>query len=403
MTERVVVIGRNYTSRLGMIRAVGMAGYEVIVIKTNGTSEGKDIDAYSKYVKEYLYAREPDREGLLKVLVSLKRVNSKTVIIPVDDYAASTIDENIELLKADFLFPNINMKQGAINCLMDKYYQKQLARKAGLNVAEGWVVNIEHHQYSLPNDVEYPIFPKPQISFKGDKKCMRQCNNEAELRFVLDEVARQRDCPMLLEKYIEIDKEYGVLGFCSRDRIITPGLIEKKFIGVGGHKGVTKVGLVTPLMEKEDLHRKIHRFLKLIGFTGLCDIDLYEHKGQLYFNELNLRFGAFGYSIFCAGINMPKLLVDHLLNKPFGEVSGDIRARTVCISEKVNFDDYFCGYYGKDEYNRIDNISPYSFIRCKEDPLPYQVFLSQNFSIKKQLEREKRRIKQKVRNLIIRN
>ncbi len=54
MTERVVVIGRNYTSRLGMIRAVGMAGYEVIVIKTNGTSESKDIEAHSKYVKDYL-------------------------------------------------------------------------------------------------------------------------------------------------------------------------------------------------------------------------------------------------------------------------------------------------------------------------------------------------------------
>ena len=58
---KVVVIGRNYTSRLGMIRAAGMAGHYVIVIKTNGRPGSKDIDAYSKYTKEYLFAKEPNR------------------------------------------------------------------------------------------------------------------------------------------------------------------------------------------------------------------------------------------------------------------------------------------------------------------------------------------------------
>ena len=45
MKQKVIVIGRNYTSRLGMIRAVGMAGYDVTVIKTNRYPVLEDIDA----------------------------------------------------------------------------------------------------------------------------------------------------------------------------------------------------------------------------------------------------------------------------------------------------------------------------------------------------------------------
>ena len=393
MSNKVVVIGRNYTSRLGMIRAVGMAGYDVTVIKTNGLPETKDIDAFSKYVKKYLYAKEPNRDELISVLMTLKSDKGKVVIIPVDDYAASTIDDNIDLLKDNFLFPNINMEQGAINRLMDKDYQKILARQAGLNVADGWVVNIKNHTYTLPSDIVYPVFPKPQISFKGNKRCMRKCDNETELRQVMDEVASQRDCPILIEQYIKIEKEYGVLGFCGQDRIETPGLVEKTLIGEGGHKGVTKVGIVTPLVKKGDLYERIQKFLKLINLTGLCDIDLYEHNGMIFFNELNLRFGAFGYSIICAGVNLPKLMVEYLFHNILSSTQNEIYPKTVCLSEKVNYDDYYNGFYGIKRYKQINEMTDKTFLKNEDDPMPYKVFMSQNFSYK-------RRVKRVVKQLI---
>lgn len=386
MSNKVVVIGRNYTSRLGMIRAVGMAGYDVTVIKTNGLPETKDIDAFSKYVKKYLYAKEPNRDELISVLMTLKSDKGKVVIIPVDDYAASTIDDNIDLLKDSFLFPNINMEQGAINRLMDKDYQKRLARQAGLNVADGWVVNIKNHTYTLPSDIVYPVFPKPQISFKGNKRCMRKCDNETELRQVLDEVASQRDCPILIEQYIKIEKEYGVLGFCGQDRIETPGLVEKTLIGEGGHKGVTKVGIVTPLVKKGDLYERIQKFLKLINLTGLCDIDLYEHNGMIFFNELNLRFGAFGYSIICAGVNLPKLMVEYLFHNILSSTQNEIYPKTVCLSEKVNYDDYYNGFYGIKRYKQINEMTDKTFLKNEDDPMPYKVFMSQNFSYKRRVK-----------------
>ena len=76
---QVVVLGRNYSSLLGMIRAVGYAGYEVTVINTvkkiNNNFNiknlarriifGRPIESSSKFVKKTLYAIEPDRENLI--------------------------------------------------------------------------------------------------------------------------------------------------------------------------------------------------------------------------------------------------------------------------------------------------------------------------------------------------
>lgn len=371
---KVVVIGRNYTSRLGMVRAIGKAGHEVMVIRTNRGND-KDIDAFSKYVKGYFHAYEPDRNALMKQLLSLSESpDEKVVLIPVDDYAASVIDENVDKLQSRFHFPNIGMKCGAINKLMDKDFQKRLARDSGLKVSSGWTIDIKNGKYVLPEDIQYPCFPKPQISFLGDKRCMRKCSTEAELRSVVDEVARHADCPLLVEQYVEIEKEYGVLGFCAEGKSLTPGLVLKEMIGEGAHKGVTKLGVVTPLANNKSLHDSIGRFLLSTGLTGLCDIDLYESNGVIYFNELNLRFGAFGYSIFCSGVNLPDMLVRTFLGESVDINRVTIRPKTICLSEKVNFEDYLAGYYNHKEYTCINSLADFTFLADKEDPAPYKAF-----------------------------
>lgn len=382
--NRVVIIGRNYTSRLGMIRAVGIAGLDAIVIKTNGFR--KDIDAYSKYVKEYLYAREPNREELLKILMSQRSDINKTLVIPVDDFAASVLDDNIDQLKDFFLFPNINMEQGAVNRLMDKNYQKQLARNASLNVAEGWVVNIENHQYTLPEDIKYPVFPKPQISFKGNKRCMRKCNNERELRNVLDSVAKTKDCPMLLEQYCDISKEYALLGFSDGEEVIIPAMIQMLESGRGGHRGVTLKGKI---FNPDDFVfiNQLKLFMEGLHFCGLFDIDAYESNGKLYFNELNLRFGASGYAITNSGFNLPDCFIKYLSGgKPATEINKVNEA--VFVNEKVAYDDFYNGFISLSKYKKYIEDGDFGFIKSDDDPKPYNMFMSHNFSFKMRLKRE---------------
>ena len=389
----VVVIGRNYTSRLGMIRALGMAGYGVIVIKTNGMPNSKDVDAYSKYVNKYLYAREPDRKALAKVLLSLQSDRNKTILIPVDDYAASTIDEYTDQLKDFFLFPNIEMKQGAVNQLMDKNYQKELARKAGLNVAESWITNVEDGKISIPEGIAYPVFPKPQISYRGSKNCMRRCDDKHQLETLLNNYAvSQRNCPILLEEYHEITNEYALLGFSDGNDVFFPAVIHMLESGSGSHHGVTLLGKVLSPEIFIQFLNQLKVFVRELHFTGLLDIDFYESEGILYFNEMNLRFGASGYAITHSGINLPHLLINHLLGKPnnFGK---NIAEESIFVNEKVAYDDYFNGYISKSDYNGYIKRADFGFIQSTNDVMPYKAFLSEKFSYKKLYEKYVRSLK----------
>ena len=95
---RVIVMGRNYTSLLGMIRAAGMAGCEGTVIRTvkgwNKATDkkklvgGEPIEAASKYVKQHYFV-EQGRDELIQFLLDNCIVEGeKVVLLPVDDFVA---------------------------------------------------------------------------------------------------------------------------------------------------------------------------------------------------------------------------------------------------------------------------------------------------------------------------
>ena len=68
-----IVIGRNFTSRIGMIRAAGEAGCEVVVIQTYSYKKRfHDPDYYSKYVSEYCLSQDYNQQQLLDMIKQYK-------------------------------------------------------------------------------------------------------------------------------------------------------------------------------------------------------------------------------------------------------------------------------------------------------------------------------------------
>jgi len=110
MRQKVVVIGHGYTSRLGVIRALGKAGYEVVVVVMTGYNKDgtlntkKPIDCYSKYVSEVHYCFS-DKEKLITLLLErCTDPNQKVVLFTDSDFSEAAVDENQERLRP-FSFP----------------------------------------------------------------------------------------------------------------------------------------------------------------------------------------------------------------------------------------------------------------------------------------------------------
>lgn len=378
---KIVVIGRNYMSLLGMIRAVGIAGHEVIAIRTvKGLKKDgvKSNDSYiektSRYVKEH-YVIEQDRNKLIRFLLEeIAEDGSKMVLIPVDDFVASTIDLNLINLRDYFVFPSVNNEPGEVVKLMDKNFQKKLAKECGLTVVEGWKIDICNGQYTIPSGIKYPVFTKPEISYLGNKRCMKKCNNEKELKDVINFILTGKECPLLVEQFIDIEQEYALLGCVVDGKVYIPGLIHMIRDGSGAHKGVTMIGNISPLDPSKETFELLKKYIARTEFNGLFDIDLYESKGQLYFNELNLRFGASGYALTASGVNLPGLWIDSLnKNRVLQLENTDIR-NSVFVNEKVVYDDYFGGYISKKEAQNFINSADIRFLESKADMSPSIIF-----------------------------
>ncbi len=316
MKRRVVLVGHNFNSILGLARVLAPEGHEVVVIRT-GVATGKNPlrrigqmpEAKSKCIHHYRIASIENKERILKLIGECASESKKGILIPVDDLCAELIDQHYDELSRRFYLPNVNDTQGGVCILMDKFYQKKLAKAAGLPVPEGWSVEVKGGSFTIPDEVTYPCFAKAETPMRGRKKYMGKCENREELEKLIRSVASVQDCLMLVEEYVEIEKEYGTVGFCSKGKVCIPGITEKTVLGHGSNAGVTACGLIHKPSDWPDTVEGMRKMMADSGFRGLFDIDLYLSNGKMYFNELNVRMGAEGVGVLMAGVNLAEMFI----------------------------------------------------------------------------------------------
>ena len=122
------------------------------------------------------------------------------------------------------------------------------------------------------------------------------------------------------------------------------------------------------------MESNLQKFVSSLGFDGLFDIDLYKNGDTYYFNELNLRFGAFGYAITKSGVNLPKMFIDSLLGNET-DVKKETLIEQTLVNDKVNLEDYYSGYVSWREYQDTYKLADARFIKEDVDWGPYREFL----------------------------
>lgn len=383
MSKSAVIIGHGYTSRLGMIRALGQAGFGITVIvmafrKRDGRTldTTRPVDCYSKYVNRFFFCPASDAEALITLLLEKCTVTGeKVLLIPDSDTSAAAVDVNQERLKDFFLMPNIGNEPGAVVRWMDKSRQKALAAEVGLNVAEDNIINVVDGRYTVPAGLRYPCFPKPLATIVGGKGGLKRCDSEGELRTVIDSLVRRyADLTVMVEDYKDISTEYAVVGFSDGKEVVIPGVLQILSLAGGGHFGVAKQGEVSPVDGFEEIVEKFRKFVLATGFTGVFDIDFYESEGSLYFGEMNFRCGGSGYAVTVMGVNLPAMLATTLTGESTEGMCREIKGSAVYVNERMLRDDWMSRYISTGEMWRLMKSAEISFIFDKDDPVPGKQF-----------------------------
>ena len=394
MKQRVVIIGHGYTSRLGIARALGREGYEVyLLVITRFAHGGKlntsmPIDGYSKFVDRVLFC--PSDEGSLIHLLLSECADSKqkVVIIPDSDFSSAVVDQNSDLLNQYFVFPNIDHKQGSIVAWMDKIRQKELAESISINVAKGWKVDVIDGHIDLPDDIQYPCFPKPRATLVGGKNGLRRCDNESDLKDVLTFISKRNpNISILVEEFKEIDYEHALLGISDGSNVNIPGIITTTSLASGGHYGVAKCGVISPITGFEDIVDEFKSFVLKTGFVGIFDIDFFQSRGKYYFCEMNFRYGGSGYAYTKMGTNLPHQLVRVLLGEELPNDLPNILRAEAFVNERMCRADWCEGYISTLSFLRLIHRDCIKFIDDEEDPMPQVVFLRGLWNVRSNFKR----------------
>ena len=372
-----IVIGRNYTTRLSLIRAAGMVGCDVVVIQTQKSQKDvQRIDASSRFVVDCKISREPDQRELIDTILQYKDGAREKLILPADDYAAATVDLYFDELKDYFVFPHVNHTPGAVIQLMNKSFQKQLAQEAGFQVAKGWVCKMVDGVYQIPDVVTFPCFTKPQDSCQGPlKHYQRKCGTRKDLESVLSEIAQIYNGSILVEEYVDIEREYGVQGTSLNGVPIIPGVVLKD----KSRQGLTATGVICPISRIPSLEDKLRAFMEKTCFTGVFDVDLYEAEGKLFFNELNVRLGANGFALIYGVANVPGIFIKEMLgmHDDLPAIPGSFNDMRFA-SEKVLRDMYYDNAISYRSFNSSLKEADILSLKCKTDDAPYKVFWRNN-------------------------
>lgn len=403
---KVLVAGRNASSNLCMARSLGLAGYEVEVLRIienrpNAANLMRLLkpEAHSKYVTGFHSCIcGGDNGRIAEALLAIAAPHGKMVLIPTCDMAASAADEYLDQLKDAFYLPGIGGKAGAVNELMRKDVQYALAKEAGLPVVNTCVIRAKDGVFTVPDSVQYPCFIKPNVSRNGVKSCMKRCDSEIQLSSYLAAFSAGKEIEMLCQDYVEIGREYSILGLSAGGSVIGPGLFGADEGGHGGSKGVALTGSVVSCDAHRQLIDGILQFIGTLNFDGLFDVDLIETTdGKMYFVEMNMRYGASGWAITKSGLNLPGMYADYMV---FGrKIDTGCRipeAGKKFVSEKILLDEYARNLISMAQVRQFTDSADIHFIQDDDDPAPYEHFRKfylfggatrQLFRLKKALKR----------------
>lgn len=397
---KIIVLSRNYSTGLGVIRSLGAAGYPVDLIASVKKRGSSIIASSSKYVQsstEVLTTKIQGDSGvpLIEVLLNYPEYTGGEgieILFPTDDFTMSVIDCNRHLLDKRFLMPKTYNERISIVDLMEKTLQCKLAEEVGLLVPKTWRISLRE-DICIPADLIYPCFVKPIQSISGHKNEMKACQNECELVLHLEKMKAffdERD--VLIQEFLYIDKEYDLSGVCLDEEIIIPAVIEKTKIAKF-ERGVTMSGKTISTDSLGDTKEKIEALLRKFRFWGMFDMELNLCGDKVYFNEINLRSGGPNFSYFLNGVNLPLIFVEEIRGKKHDREQDIMKSfGKTFIYEKVAWEDYIHGYITKAELKRYLTEADFRLLQNPDDPAP-----GKHFSARIRLSAIKQKIKKIIR------
>ena len=372
--RKFIVFGIDHYNPLGVLRSLGENGINADFICIPGRAP---VASSSKYIAK-LHMVKDYIEGcrlLLNEYGSYPKDNLP-IVITSDDEQVGYMDEHYEDYNGKFIFFNAGQR-GKITEFMDKYNILELAKKNGLKTLKAVAVE----RGTLPDGVEYPVITKsiaPNVG--GWKSDVHICKNEQEL---MEAYKAIKSPTVLVQHYIDKKNELVIEGFGAHKGKIN-------FLAIASLYKYNIKGYYSPYHESfnfknKDLKKILDAMIEQIGFEGIYEIEfLIDREDNLYFSEINFRNSTWSYASTVAGMNLPMLWAETMLNGKLPEnAEKEIEPGFTAIVEPIDYQKRVVDRnYDLSEWYKDFRNANCKYYFNEDDLKPFFVMLEENINLR---------------------
>jgi D-aspartate ligase len=308
-----VITGGDFQG-LGVLRTLAGKGIPIILLDSDHC-----IGRYSRFKKRFFKSPHPsETQSYVNFLVDLanKEKIHGWVIFPNSDEAVFVLSRYREILKEFYRIPTPGWE--VIRNVYIKKETYELASKNGIPTPR--IYNADNLEDLVNLDLQYPLVIKPSIRDhfynKTKIKAFRIDNQEGLIKTYQQVRAIIDPCEILVQDFIPGGPVnlYSFCPFFKNGNIISgvAGRRARQHPMDFGHSST-----YVELVEIPELRRLAEKFLRLIGFYGIGEVEFMQDPRDLEYKliEVNPRVWGWHSLAIAAGIDLPYMLYQDMIGE----------------------------------------------------------------------------------------
>lgn len=263
-------------------KKMGLDNLRIIGVDCNEEVVGK------YFVDKFYKIPHGDEEAYLSSILKICDDENINIFIPIFGNETLKISKSIdEFHKRNILVPISNYE--VLKICIDKQQTNSFFEKSNITYPTTYKKN-------EINESLLPLFAKPKISLYGGSRGAKKIESLQELKGLKFD-------DYVLQEFID-GVEYSIDTFSDMNGQVI-GIVPRKRIEI-------KNGLATKTITEKNqvIMENTKRLLELIKIRGPANIQCFKKKNEMFFFEINPRFGGSYILSIEAGLNAPKYILD---------------------------------------------------------------------------------------------
>ena len=255
--------------------------------------------------KHFIVPRMGD-EGYLDVILSICKENNIKAVLSLIDPEISLLAEHRQAFLNIGTMPIISDLE-VVDLCFDKYKMFEFLVQNGFKTVKSYVDKERFYMDVDAGVINYPVFVKPVKGSASINISKVTSKEEIELLF-------SRFDNLMIQEFMD-GIEYGADVYIDMISGEPVAVFTKEKLKMRAGETDKSVSI-----KDKQLFELIKKLVKVIGFKGIIDIDIFKVKGEYYISEVNPRFGGGYPHAYESGVNIPGMIINNI----YGNLNVDV-------------------------------------------------------------------------------